>query len=246
MRSRSLVVPFLAITAAGAMGDTIDPALTGNTQHDAWDDITSVNYPGYGSFPGSGAWPAPIASNQPGSGDATIDKVANGSGGGPYPAGGGLYFGGFSSTPNTFGGTLGVRDNTVVSNLSNVVFQVEIGEAWTYDFYNDILPVLSFNGGSQQIAATTSAIVEQIDNGTVDMPTGPETVYINTWLVQWDLSAYAGTITDFEITFSAVQHAQVYSLRLDQSDTFATVNVPAPASLALAALGALTATRRRR
>ncbi len=243
MQRESLFTVVLLASASIAQAAFIDPGLTGNTQYDGWVGLTANNYPGYGSFPGNGAWPAPIISNTPGSGDASLRKVSNGPGGGPYLAGSSIYFGGFSAEVNYDGGTLAVGDTTVVDNLSNVVFQIEIGEAWTYDFYNRQLPVLSFNGGGQQLAATVSILVDQVYNGTVDMPTGPEDVYINSWLVQWDLSAYAG-ITDFEISFTGVQHAQLYSLRLDQSDVYAAV--PAPASLALLSLGGLVATRRRR
>lgn len=244
MQRLSLFPIVLAATAGIAHAAFIDPALTGNTQYDAWTGLTASNYPGYGSFPGTGAWPAPIVSNTPGSADAYLRKVSNGPGGGPYLAGGSIYFGGFSAEINYEGGTLAVGDTTVVDNLSNVVFQIEIGEAWTYDFHNRQLPVLSFNGGNQQLVANVTLLVDQVHNGTVDMPTGPEDVYINSWLVQWDLSAYAG-ITDFEISFTGVQHAQLYSLRLDQSDVYAAV-VPAPAPLALLSLGGLIATRRRR
>ncbi len=243
MQRESLFSIILLASASIAQAAFIDPGLAGNTQYDGWVGLTASNYPGYGSFPGNGAWPAPIISNTAGSGDAYLRKVSNGPGGGPYLAGGSIYFGGFSAEVNYDGGTLAVGDNTVVDNLSNVVFQIEIGEAWTYDFHNRQLPVLSFNGGSQQLVADVTLLVDQVHNGTVDMPTGPEDVYINSWLVQWDLSAYTG-ITDFEISFTGVQHAQLYSLRLDQSDVYAAV--PTPASLALLSLGGLIATRRRR
>ncbi len=76
---------------------------------------------GYGTFPGSGNWPAPIQSNV--GGDATLNKTANGAGGGPYPASGSIYFGGFSGDQNVNGGTLAVTDNSPVANLQTVVFQ---------------------------------------------------------------------------------------------------------------------------
>ncbi len=209
----------------------ISPGYSGTTQFDRWLDLTLAANPGYPGFPGSAPWPSPIGSNQPGSGDAVLNKVSNGTGGGAYPAGAGLYFGGFSSTINNPGGTLSVSDSTPVANLATIGFQIQIGEAWTYDFLNGILPTLSYNGGAQNLAATSWQLLEQYDNGTVTMPSGPETVYINTYYLTWDTTSL-GAISDFTISFDGVQHAQVYGLQLDQSDT--AVAVPEPGTWALA------------
>lgn len=237
----------VVLSMAGvAMANTVNPGLAGTTQYDGWDGITAANYTGYGTFPGSGAWPAPIGSNQSGSGDADLSKVANGSGGGPYLASGGIYSGGFAFTPNTLGGTLGVSDSTPVANLANVVFQVEISEAFGYDLFNDVLPKLSYNGGSQNLAPSFDTIVERVQNGTFDVPGGgTEPLYINTYLVQWDLSALSG-ITSFSVSFNTVQHSVVSEARLDQSDSYSALTVPAPASAALVGIGGLVAIRRRR
>jgi hypothetical protein len=223
----------------------VSPALAGNTARDAWTTLHAAANPGYPGFPGSAAWPAPIGSNL--GGDATLNKV----GGSAYPAGSSIYFGGFSSDPNTSGGTLSIQDSTPLAGLANVVFQVEIGEAWTYDFYNDTLPVLSYttaSGTVSNIAATEWTLGSRVDNGTVEMPTGTETVYINSYLLQWDLSSVGESITSFAISFTGVQHAQVYALQLDQSDVYASA-VPEPAACAaLAGFGALALAviRRRR
>ncbi|WP_146431065.1 PEP-CTERM sorting domain-containing protein [Blastopirellula retiformator] len=227
----------------------IDPGLSGSTQYDEWTNtgLIGASNPGFPGFPGSGAWPSPIGSDAVGSGDATLNKTANGSGGGPFPSGSSMYFGGFSSAINNDGGTLQVADATPVANLQTVSFQVQIGEAWTYDFFDDILPTLSYNGGSQDLAATTSLLLEQYDNGTVTMPSGEETVYINTYLLTWDLSSIIGTISDFAIDFTGVQHATLFTLRLDQSDQ--PVATPEPGSLALLLGGipaAIWCLRRRR
>lgn len=222
----------------------VNPGLSGNTEFSAWDSLNAGTYPGYGAFPGTGAWPNAINPNVAGSGSAKLNKVANGTGGGPYVAGGSIYFGGFSAAVNNFGGTLAVSNAGPVANLANIVFQLQIGEAWTYDLFNHALPVLSYNGGTQNIAATYSVVTEKYDNGTVTMPTGEETVYINTYMLQWDLSALAGTITDYTISFSGVQHAQMYSARVDESDTYS--QVPSAGSLALLGLAGMTGLRRRR
>jgi len=255
--SLAVALPVLSLTTV-ALADFVPgaalvaPALPGDTQYDGWIGLTSTNYAGYGGFPGSAAWPAPIGSNRTAAntfnaaepGDAGVIKTSNGTGGGPYPAGGSIYFGGFSADVNNFGGTLAVSDAAPVAGLSNVVFQVQIAEAWTFDFYNGVLPTLSYNGGTQQLAATASLITDQFFNGTIEMPSGPEDIFINTYLLQWDLSGVSATVSDFSISFSGVQHAQLYGMQLDQSNVYSPV--PAPGALALAGLGALAAARRRR
>jgi hypothetical protein len=247
--------PALAATlviCSGAMAAPmalIDPELPGTTQYDEWTNasLTIAGNPGFPGFPGSGAWPNPIGSDAAGSGDATLNKIANGTGGGPYPASGSIYYGGFSGDLNVNGGTLAVIDTTPVANLANLVFQIQIGEAWTYDFFNHTLPSLTYTtaGGDTTLTADDAAhvvLLEQFFNGTVPMPTGDEPVYINTYLLQWNLADAAG-ITAISVSFTAVQHAQLYALRLDQSDVFA--QVPEPASLALIGAGVLTLLLRR-
>ena len=256
---RVLSTAALALLAGAAQAQTYtpgqaltDPGLVGNTQYDGWIGLTSSNYPGFGGFPGTSDWPGAIGSNRTADnqfnaaepGDAELVKVANGNGGGPYLAGGSIYFGGFSADINNNGGTLAVTDTTPVDDLNNVVFQIQIGEAWTFDFLDEALPTLSYNGGDQQLAATTTLITERFYNGTVDMPTGPEDVFINTYMLQWDLTGVAEPITDFSVEFTAVQHAQLYGLQLDQSDVY--TPVPTPGALACAAAAGLIATRRRR
>ena len=126
-----------------------------------------------------------------------------------------------------------------------------------------MLPTLNYNGGSQAVAATDWALLEALQVGTIPMPTGPggsmqdEPIYTNTYLMQWDVSAL-GPITDFNLSFTGVQHAQLYALRLDQSDEYVPLGifasaaaVPEPSSciamgLALAMAGAFWHWRRRR
>lgn len=229
----------------------VSPDLDGTTSLDRWTTaLTTTGSSGYPGFPGTGAWPASIGSDT--GGDAVLDKVANGTGGGPYPGGGSLYFGGFSADINNDGGTVSVSDATPVAGLANVVFQVEIGEAWTHDFFNAELPVLSYTtslGTTSDIAATQWALTGQFYNGTVPMPSGDEDVFINAYLLQWDLGSVAEEITSFAITFTGVQHAQVYALQLDQGNVYTSaIAVPEPAAFAaFAGLGVLgLATLRRR
>jgi hypothetical protein len=224
----------------------VNPSLPGATQFDGWTNsglLFSAN-PGFPGFPGTGAWPSSIGSNAAGSGDATLLKTANGTGGGPYPAGGSLYYGGFSGDINNNGGQLTVTDNSPVADLANVVFQVDIGEAWTYDFWNDALPVLNCNGGGQNLVPSNAVLLNKYDNGTVTMPTGEETVYINTHLLQWDLSS-VGPVTNFSVSFNGVQHGQVYALQLNQGSVYAQVPEPATFGLVGLCVAGLIGVRRR-
>lgn len=239
---------FASVSHAAPMA-LIDPGLTGITDYDQWNTLNAAAYPGYGSFPGSGAWPAPMQSQT--GGDATLNKVSNGTGGGPYPASGSIYFGGFSGDFNVNGGTLAVKDNTALAGLSELFFQIQIGEASTYDFWNGVLPTLSYNGGTQNLAATNSDLLEAYYNGTVTMPTGEEPIYINTYGLTWDLSSIGVPITDFTISFTGVQHAQLYKLRVDQAaasaeavpDSGTTLAMMIPAIFAIGAVARRTRER---
>lgn len=220
--------------------------LTGNTSYDGWSNagLTAGSNPGFpGFFTSTTAWPNAIGSNVAGSGDATLNKTANGAGGGPYPASGSLYFASFGDVPNTFGGSLAVTEATPLAELKTIVFQLEIGEAWTYDLYNHTLPTLTYtyNDGTgdvtvSSVVADFSSVLVKADNGTVEMPSGTETVYINLYAMQWDLSAVNGEITNFSIEFSGVEHAQVYAMQLDQGDTMVQV-VPEPSTYAMIVAG---------
>ena len=63
-------------------------------------------------------------------------------------------------------------------------------------------------------------MIGSIDYGTFPNPqTGEdEPLYLNTWGFQWDVSNL-GPINSIQIDFSAVTHAQIYAMRLDQSST---------------------------
>lgn len=232
IRSAASLGAGLALAIAGVANATpVDPGLAGNTQYDEWANLTGANYPGYGGgFPGAAAWPAPIGSNVAGSGDADLSKVS----GNAYTAAEAIYHGGFSSIPNSSGGTLAVSDATPLADVKTIVLQVEIGEAFGYDFFNDTTPVLSYNGGGQGIAADSASIISQYQNGTfVNPDTGlEEPVYVNTWMMTWDVSAL-GAVTSLALQWTGVQHSQVYAARLDQSD----IAVPEPGTISLAMLG---------
>lgn len=236
----------LSVMSALSAPMTLSPfSLAGNTESNGWLTINSAVFPSTGTFPGTMMW-SPLGSTT--GGDAVLQKISNGAAGGPYAASGSMYFGGFSSDINFNGGTLAATDATPIANLSNIVFQIQIGEAWTHDFYNGILPTLSYttsSGTVSNLAATNWSLLEQYDNGTVSMPTGEETVYINTYALQWDLSAVAEDITGFSISFTGVQHGQLYAMQLDQSDTYVQA-VPEPATGLLLGAGVVALLMRRR
>lgn len=235
---------YAQLTATGEAAP-IPISLQGNTQHDLWSTLSAATHTGYPGFPGTSSWPAPIESNE--GQDGNVTKVSNGAGGGPYVGNSSIYFGGFSSDINNFGGTLAVNDATPVADLNTVVFQLQIAEAWTWDLWNDAGAVLNFNGGNQQLAATYRSLVAQEFTGTVEMPSGTENLYTNLHAFQWDLSGINDPITSYSIVFSGVQHSQIYGMQLDQTDAvYNTEVVPEPATLTLAALAGIAALRRRK
>jgi hypothetical protein len=241
----------------------LNPGLTGTTQYDEWLNtalnpynpvtqtaqynayqaisLNSTANPGYPGFASNTAWPAPIGSAAPGSGDATLNKIS-GSG---NPGGASVYFGTFTNPVNGNGGTQRVSDATPVPGVEQIVFQIQIGEANGYDFFNHALPTLSYNAGSQNLAATSNQLLEHLQTGTFQNPdTGAdEPVFTNTYLLSWDVSALG--VTSFGINFNGALHAQVYAMRLDQTD----VLVPEPGTLVLAGAGlmglAIVARKRR-
>ncbi|MBB5352716.1 hypothetical protein HNR46_002964 [Haloferula luteola] len=234
------------LTAPGTTGDPfLDPAVTGSSvSSSVWNELSQSTLSGYGTYPGATAWPAPIS---PQSGDATpeFDKVS----GNAYPASSSIYLGGFSSTPNADGASFAISESSPVSGLQTLVFQIQIGEAFGYDFKDGIEPVLSYTTASGTVtglAADFSVVYDAFQNGEMS----GEPVYVNTYALQWDLSGVSEAISGFSITFDGVQHATLYGMRLDQGSDAANsllpVTVPEPAAALLSGLGMLAWLRRRR
>lgn len=223
----SLTCASLAYSATG--GDHfLALNLGAGSTYDVWTDLSTTGVGFATGFPGSAAWPNGVASQGSSTGTAELLKVSNGTGGGPYPASGSIYFGGFSGDVNNEGGTLAVT-STAIDDLSNVVFQIEIGEAWTYDFFNHELPALIYyvqgDSTAYTLTASYSAVIYQQYNGTVTMPSGEESLYNNTYLLQWDFSDIEN-VESFNISFTGVQHSQLYALQLDQGTVFSAIPEP--------------------
>ncbi|MCW1884402.1 hypothetical protein OKA04_06640 [Luteolibacter flavescens] len=196
--------------------------LGGNTFSEGWEALTSTAYPGNGSFPGNGAWTGALLSQEgPQAGTNGLVKVANGFAGGPYPASQSIYFGGILSMPNVHGGELAVQASGtgVLDDVKTIVFHVDIGEAWTYDFYNGEAPVLHVvsSTGTHEVEAEFTSLYAQVYNGEVYMNFKWEDLYINSWAFQYDLDGL-GDVSSFSLEFHGVQHAQIHGLGLEQSD----------------------------
>jgi hypothetical protein len=211
----------------------------GNTSYSAWSNVNSFNYFGYGFFPGNSAWPAPINANE-GLTTPTLNRTAGSpTGGGPYLASESIYFGSFSQVPNSLGGTLQILDTAPLFNLKTLVFQIQIGEATGFDFFQPSgLPKLTINNSTT--TATFTNLVNRFQSGTFPSPeTGEdEPVYINTWAYQWNFTT-TESFDNYSIDFSGVTHSQIYALRLDGTDILqSSAVVPEPSVLGLLALAA--------
>lgn len=221
----TVFVAFLSLANA----QLVNPGLAGTTSYDGWTNLSRYAYTDFPGFPGTPDWPRAIDSAVPGSGDAEITRLATAADGtgGAYPAEETLYFFSFEQVPNALGGTLRVTDPTPLGGVKTVVLQIQIGEAEGYDFFSPGgVPVLKVNGGAVGVASLTPVTIDRYQNGTFESPeTGlDEPVYVNTWGFQWDVSGL-GPINSIQIDFSAVTHAQIYAMRLDQSSATYTSSV---------------------
>ncbi|NCY21731.1 PEP-CTERM sorting domain-containing protein [bacterium] len=249
------ILPILILWIVGLAGTGMSQLRvvdfgTGISEMDGWANINSVNFSGYGGFPGSSNWPAPIGSNVDGSGDAQLSRVAGSpTGGGPFLSSTSIYFGNYAQVANALGGTLRVSDSTPLANLKTIVFQIQIGEVLGYDFYNPTgAPALKVNGGSSVVNPLFSGVLDRYQSGVFTSPaTGnDEPVFVNTWGYQWDVNSL-GPISSFSIDFSAVTHSQVYALKLDQGTAlFNVAMIPEPGVswMLLSGLGWLLVRRR--
>ena len=144
---------------------------------------------------------AGTGSNVVGSGDAVLTRVT----GDHYPAGSGLYGGASTFT---------FTDSTLAPSADALVFQGIINNFSGVDF----ALTLSFNGGSQALAASTISSV--LTGGVADQYT-----------YTWDLSGLAQPVGDYTLTFG-IGFSQMLAFQVDQ-----VAAVPEPSTYALLAGG---------
>lgn len=233
---KKIILLFTLLSIGVTYGQIIDVNFTGGgtTSYSAWSNINSFNYSGYGSFPGNAPWPAPIRATQ-GSTNSTLNRIAGSpTGGGPFLSSESIYFGNFSQIPNSLGGTLRLSNSISLTNLKTLVLQIQIGEATGFDFFSPTgFPKLTLNGDLYNYATYTN-LVNRYQSGTFPSPdTGKdEPVYVNTWAYQWNVTN--PVITNYAVDFSAVTHAQIYTLRWDSTSVLqANPVVPEPSTYQL-------------
>jgi hypothetical protein len=215
MRRKFTSLGLIFLSAAVSFADIV-PLQFGSftSAFDGWVNMNSASFSGIsGGFPGSGNWTAPAGSNQIGSGDADLNKLS----GSAFFATDSLYFGSFTQNQNVSGGTLRVRDQTPLPGVRTIVLQVQIGEAVGFDFHDPLgWPVLKLNGSNSSIGPSFTTELDNFQSGTFDSPaTGSEPLHVNTYAFEWNLEA--GAANSVAIDFSAVTHAQIYGIRLDQT-----------------------------
>ena len=243
---KKIFLPLLAfISVANAQIIDVNFSGGGSKSYSAWSNVNAFNYSGYGSFPGSQPWPSPIRATE-GSTNSTLNRIAGSpTGGGPFLASESIYFGNFAQVPNALGGTLRLSNSLSLTNLRTLVFQIQIGEALGYDFFEPSgLPRLTLNGfTSSSTFSTFTNLVTRFQNGVFPSPeTGKdEPVWINTLAYQWNITN-ASSITNYHIDFSGVTHSQVYAMRWDSTTILqSTPVIPEPSiyGLLLLAFGVI-------
>lgn len=235
---KKIFLPLLAfISVANAQIIDVNFSGGGSKSYSAWSNVNAFNYSGYGSFPGSQPWPSPIRATD-GSTNSTLNRIAGSpTGGGPFLASESIYFGNFAQVPNALGGTLRLSNSLSLTNLRTLVFQIQIGEALGYDFFEPSgLPRLTINNlTNSSTFSTFTNLVTRFQNGVFPSPeTGKdEPVWINTLAYQWNITN-ASSITNYHIDFSGVTHSQVYAMRWDSTTVLqSTPVIPEPSTYAL-------------
>jgi hypothetical protein len=263
-----LLLPFLAATATHAAttlgGVTLGPlaGLSGDSTFATWHTMNlhhpTLNPEGIadtGGFPGVTMWTPKSSQSGSTESNTKLVKVSNGAGGGPYAAGSSIYYGGFSFDPNTNGGTLALNASTPLDGLKTVIFQIQIGEAQTYDFYNHALPTLTYtltgDATLHTLAAAASSNFHKLNTGSVEMPTGTEPIYVNSYAMWFDFSAVVGAVESFSVSWTGVQHGQLYGTSIQQDKVALTSSilpaaVPEPSAILLGGVGFLFLLRRRK
>ncbi|MFT7721323.1 MAG: PEP-CTERM sorting domain-containing protein [Roseateles sp.] len=215
-----------------------------NTTHDAFVDVAgSAAFDGFndlsaGRLGGAPALVAGVGSNVAGSGDAVLKRLS----GGFYPASFGLYS---WSTDSAFG----INVDSAVADLGKVTLQtfisVDTSQGVTGLSSAAYLPTLSFNGGTQKLAAeyTLTPVSGGYDIDGTPLTANPNNP--NYGVFTWDLSGITTPITSFSVNFGITKHANALAFQLDQN-AVAAVPEPETYALMLAGIGMLGFLARRR
>jgi hypothetical protein len=127
-------------------------------------------------------------------------------------------------------------------DMHTVVFQADLAPNPEFPIPFSGGPVLSFNGGAQNLVASYFKVL-----GTENRLTsfGPQTYTGAAW--QWDLSGLGETINSVSVVHPYSVHTAVAGLRIDTGSSFLQV-IPEPSSTLLASLaaGVLACRRKRR
>lgn len=206
-----------AASTASSFGFYWQPLSIGSSnEFSGWENLNNAHFPqaNYGGeFPGTEPWFIPIDPNVTGSVlNSSFTKV----GGNGYTATDGIY------TPFG-GGEFQVSSTSVVSGLETVIFQIDIGDG---DVPFNAIPTLSFNGGTQQLAAAYSMISPGSFVFVNLNDPGPPMISSN-HSFQWDLSSL-GPITSYTIDWATGNHTQVYGMQTHTGDSFTGFAIPEP------------------
>ncbi len=200
--------------------------VAGAAATDGFNDLTSSRLNATASGPNSIR--AGILANVFGNGGAVFKRTS----GTAYPASFGIYeWGGARST-------FELNVGSAVTGLTSVTFQSFINVDNAQGVYGNLsagnLPVLSYNGGTQLLAASSYTATPVA--GGVDMDGNPITTTSpnnpSYAIFSWDLSSISTPITSFNVRWATDAHANTLAFQLDQ-----VAAVPEPSTYAFAAIG---------
>lgn len=203
---QTLLLAALISSASLAQANTVHATISdvsGSLSFDGWNEL---NRNRVGGALTAAQLLAGTVANVAGSGDAVLSKLS----GSLYPAGAGLYG----------DGALSFTDNSLVAGLSTLVFQGIIND-FDAQFGNTPFSLtLSYNGGSQALAA--SSVSSVLNGGVSDLHT-----------YTWDLSGLGAPISSYTLNLNA-GFSQMLAFQIDQT---VAAPVPEPSSYALLACG---------
>jgi len=230
---------------AAAVLLTLAGVAAANTTHDAFVDVAgSTTVDGFNQLTNARITTAQLvaglASNVAGSDHAATLKRLTG---GYYPASFGLYS---WSTDSAFS----VNVASAVADLSTVTLQtfvtVDTSQGVDGLLQAGYLPTLSFNGGTQSVAATAYSVTAVSGGFGMDgSPLPASASNPNYGYFSWDLSGISTPITSFSVNFGLDTHASALAFQLDQS-VAAPVPEPGTYALMLAGMGVVGLLARRR